>query len=140
MGGLSINPFTWTAEIRHLRFSEREAGETFASLRSARLAGSPSSLWRGEPVLAGARIASPYPNSTTKPWGGAWEAWSAAPCRLDRTATAQPKPVKLNAPVPSDTPPPNIADCGVGAASPPSTERRLERRGCVGMPNCGRKG
>lgn len=60
IGGLSLNPFTWTVEVRDLRFSERGADETFAAFASARIGVSPSSLWRGEPVLAEARIASPY--------------------------------------------------------------------------------
>jgi uncharacterized protein involved in outer membrane biogenesis len=28
IGGISINPFTWTIEVRDVRFSERGGGET----------------------------------------------------------------------------------------------------------------
>ncbi len=54
IGGLSINPFAWTIELRDLRFSER-GGETFAAFSSARIAVSPLSLYRRAPIgsLAG---------------------------------------------------------------------------------------
>jgi hypothetical protein len=59
IGGLSINPFAWTIELRDLRFSERRGGETFAAFSSARIAVSPLSLYRRAPIIASARITSP---------------------------------------------------------------------------------
>lgn len=60
IGGISINPFTWTIEVRDLRFSERGGGETFAAFSSARIAVSPLSLYRRVPIIAAARITSPH--------------------------------------------------------------------------------
>lgn len=60
VGGISINPFVWTAEVRDLRLSERRGGETFAAFSSVRIAISPSSIFRGVPIIAEARITSPY--------------------------------------------------------------------------------
>jgi hypothetical protein len=60
IGGVSLNPFTWTAEIFDLCFTEREQGETFAAFRRARIAVRPSSLLRWAPILAEARVTSPY--------------------------------------------------------------------------------
>ncbi|WP_243372211.1 DUF748 domain-containing protein [Geotalea sp. SG265] len=60
IGATSINPFTWTVEVKDLRLSERGRGETFATLSSARIAISPSSLYRRAPIIASARIASPH--------------------------------------------------------------------------------
>lgn len=60
VGGISINPFVWTAEVRDLRLSERRGGETFAAFSSVRVAISPSSIFRGAPIIAEARITSPY--------------------------------------------------------------------------------
>ena len=59
IGGISINPFAWTIEVRDLRFSDR-GGETFATFSSARIAVSPSSLYRRAPIIASARITSPH--------------------------------------------------------------------------------
>jgi hypothetical protein len=57
--GISINPFTWTIEIRNLHLSERGGGESFAALSSARITVSPLSLYRRVPIIASARITSP---------------------------------------------------------------------------------
>lgn len=60
IGGIAINPFTWVIQVNDLRLSERRRGETFATLSSARIALSPSSLYRRAPIIASARIASPH--------------------------------------------------------------------------------
>ena len=60
IGGISINPFTWTVVVRDFRFSERGGGETFAAFSSARIAVSPLSLFRRAPIIASARITSPH--------------------------------------------------------------------------------
>jgi flagellar motor protein MotB len=59
IGGISINPFAWTIDIRDFSFSER-GGEAFAAFSSARIAVSPLSLYRRAPVIAAARITSPH--------------------------------------------------------------------------------
>jgi hypothetical protein len=60
IGGIAINPFVWTIELRDLCFSERGGGETFAAFSSARIAVSPLSLYRRAPIIASARITSPH--------------------------------------------------------------------------------
>lgn len=60
IGGISINPFTWTVVVRDFRFSERGGGKTFASFSSARIAVSPATLYRRAPIIAAARINSPH--------------------------------------------------------------------------------
>lgn len=59
IGELSINPFTWTFEIRDLRFSELRSRETFLTFSSARIAMSPMSVFRRAPIVASAHLASP---------------------------------------------------------------------------------
>ena len=60
IGGIAINPFTWTVVVRELRFSERGGGETFAAFSSARIVVSPATLYRRAPIIAAARITSPH--------------------------------------------------------------------------------
>ncbi len=60
IGGVSINPVTWTAEVRSVRLTERDGATTFASFSSARVAVSPSSIFRGAPIVSEARLRSPY--------------------------------------------------------------------------------
>ncbi|HLO24989.1 MAG TPA: DUF748 domain-containing protein, partial [Geobacteraceae bacterium] len=60
IGGISINPFTWTVVVRDFRFSERGGGETFAAFSSARIAVSPATIYRRAPIIAAAHIASPH--------------------------------------------------------------------------------
>ncbi|RII26316.1 MAG: flagellar motor protein MotB [Geobacter sp.] len=60
IGGISINPFAWTIEVRDFRFSEEGGGDTFAAFSSARIALSPLSLYRRAPIIAAARINSPH--------------------------------------------------------------------------------
>ena len=60
IGGISINPFTWTVVVRDFRFSETGGGETFATISSARITVSPATLYRRVPVIAGAHITSPH--------------------------------------------------------------------------------
>src|ERR1700693_1756203 len=60
IGGISINPFTWTVVIRDFRFSERGSGETFAAFGSARITVSPVTLYRRAPIISAAHITSSY--------------------------------------------------------------------------------
>jgi hypothetical protein len=60
IGGISINPFSWTVVVRDFRFSERGGGETFATFSSARIVVSPLTLYRRAPIIAAARITSPH--------------------------------------------------------------------------------
>lgn len=62
IGALSINPFTWGMEIRDVSLSEPGGNGTFASFRSGRVALSPSSLWRGAPIISHVRLESPHFN------------------------------------------------------------------------------
>lgn len=60
IGEVSINPLSWTLEVRALRLSERGGGDTFAAFSSARIVLSPASLFRLAPIVSEARLASPY--------------------------------------------------------------------------------
>ncbi|MBC7962434.1 MAG: DUF748 domain-containing protein [Steroidobacteraceae bacterium] len=60
IGGISINPFTLTVEVRDLSFSERGGGAAFVAFSSARIAVNPLSLYRRAPIIAAARITSPH--------------------------------------------------------------------------------
>ena len=60
IGRISINPFTWTAELNKVRLSERGKDITFASFSSARISVSPASIFRAAPVASELRLVSPY--------------------------------------------------------------------------------
>ncbi|MRR36428.1 AsmA family protein [bacterium] len=60
IGDVSINPVTWNAEVRGVRLTERDGTTTFASFSSARVSVSPSSIFRGAPIVSEARLRSPY--------------------------------------------------------------------------------
>ena len=60
IGGISINPFTWTVVVRDFRLSETGGGGTFFAFSSARIAVSPATLYRRAPVISAAHVASPY--------------------------------------------------------------------------------
>lgn len=60
IGDVNINPVTWTAEVRGVRLTERDGTTTFASFSSARVSVSPSSIFRGAPIVSEARLRSPY--------------------------------------------------------------------------------
>ena len=62
IGALSINPFTWGMEVRDVSLSEPGGDGTFASFRSGRVEVSPSSLWRGAPIISHVRLESPHFN------------------------------------------------------------------------------
>lgn len=62
IGAISINPFTWMVAFRNVSLSEPGRKETFASFRSGRVAVSPSSLWRGAPIISRVRLESPHFN------------------------------------------------------------------------------
>lgn len=60
IGGISINPFTWTAEVRGVRLTERDGATPFVSFSSVRVAVSPASVFRGAPIVSEAQLRSPY--------------------------------------------------------------------------------
>jgi hypothetical protein len=60
VGKVSLNPFTWTAEVRDVRLSEKDGRATFVSFSSVRATVSPASIWRAAPVISKARITAPY--------------------------------------------------------------------------------
>jgi hypothetical protein len=62
IGAISINPFTWNAEFRDVSLSEPGGTGTFASFKTFRVAVSPSSLWRGAPIISHVRLESPHFN------------------------------------------------------------------------------
>lgn len=59
IGGLSINPLTFTVAVRDFRLSERGSRETFAAFSSAQITISPLSIYRFAPIIASARINAP---------------------------------------------------------------------------------
>ena len=59
IGGITINPVTWTVVLRDFSFSERGGGETFVAFSSARVTLSPLSLYRWAPIIAAAHFTSP---------------------------------------------------------------------------------
>lgn len=60
VAGVSINPLTWTVEVRGARLAEKGAGAVFVSFSSLRLRVSPTSIWRLAPVVAELEVTSPY--------------------------------------------------------------------------------
>jgi hypothetical protein len=60
IGGISVNPFTWTVQVRDLRFSERGSRAVFAEFSTARITLSPLTLLRLAPVVSAASISSPH--------------------------------------------------------------------------------
>ena len=60
VGKVSLNPFTWTAEVRNVRLSEKDGRATFVSFSSVRATVSPASIWRAAPVISRVQIAAPY--------------------------------------------------------------------------------
>src|ERR1039457_6263029 len=60
IGKVSLNPFTWAAEVRDVRLAEKDGGTTFVSFSSARVHISPVSIFRAAPVVSEAHIVSPY--------------------------------------------------------------------------------
>jgi flagellar motor protein MotB len=62
IGALSIHPFTWQVEVKDLSLSEPGGNGTFASFRSGTVTVSPSSIWRGAPVISQVRLVDPHFN------------------------------------------------------------------------------
>ena len=60
VGKVSLNPFTWTAEVRDVRLSEKDGRATFVSFSSVRATVSPASIWRAAPVISKAYVTAPY--------------------------------------------------------------------------------
>jgi hypothetical protein len=60
IGGISINPFTWTVVIRDFRISETGSGVTFTSFSSARITVNPETISKRVPIIAAAHFTSPH--------------------------------------------------------------------------------
>ena len=63
VGALSIHPFTWQVEVKDLSLSEPGGKGTFASFRSGTVTVSPSSIWRGAPIISQVRLVAPHFNA-----------------------------------------------------------------------------
>jgi uncharacterized protein involved in outer membrane biogenesis len=57
---VSINPLTWSVEVRGARLTERAPAAVFVSFSSLKLRVSPTSIWRLAPVVAELKVTSPY--------------------------------------------------------------------------------
>jgi uncharacterized protein involved in outer membrane biogenesis len=60
VAGVSLNPLTWSAEVRGVEISEKTAKAVFVSVSSVKLRVSPTSIWRLAPVVAELKVTSPY--------------------------------------------------------------------------------
>lgn len=60
IGAIALNPLNWTAEVRDVRYTERDGRTVFASFSSVRVAVSPSSIFRWAPIVSELRVSSPY--------------------------------------------------------------------------------
>jgi uncharacterized protein involved in outer membrane biogenesis len=60
IGKITINPFTWNADVEKVRLTERGRNVTFVSFSSARISVSPVSIIRAAPVVSELRLVSPY--------------------------------------------------------------------------------
>jgi uncharacterized protein involved in outer membrane biogenesis len=60
VGGVSINPLNWSAQVRSVKLSEKNSKAVFISFSSVKLRVSPTSLWRLAPVVADLTVTSPY--------------------------------------------------------------------------------
>lgn len=63
IGKLDIHPFTWEVEIGEVSLSEPGGQGTFATFKSGRVAVSPSSIWRGAPVISRVLLVEPHFNA-----------------------------------------------------------------------------
>ena len=59
IGDIAINPFTWTVRVDRVRLSEKGSDARFLSFSSVRAGISPSSIFRGAPVISEITLASP---------------------------------------------------------------------------------
>lgn len=57
---ITLNPFTWSAEITGFRLAEKDGKAAFASFSSARIKVSPASVTRRALIVSKLRITSPY--------------------------------------------------------------------------------
>jgi len=57
---ISLNPFTWSAEVTGFRLAEKGSDTTFASFSSVRLKVSPASLTKRALIVSKLRLVSPY--------------------------------------------------------------------------------
>ena len=60
IGKLDVHPFTWEVEIGEVSLSEPGGQGTFATFKSGKVVVSPSSIWRGAPVISQVRLAEPH--------------------------------------------------------------------------------
>lgn len=60
VAGVTINPLTWSVEVRGAQLSEKGSKAVFVSFSSLKLRVSPTSIWRLAPVVAELKITSPY--------------------------------------------------------------------------------
>jgi len=60
VGGVSINPLNWSAEVRSVSLTEKNSKAVFVSFSSVKLRISPASVWRLAPVVAELKVSSPY--------------------------------------------------------------------------------
>jgi hypothetical protein len=62
IGKMEIHPFTWRVDIGEVSLSEPGGKGTFATFKSGRVVVSPSSIWRGAPIVSQVRLESPHFN------------------------------------------------------------------------------
>ncbi len=63
IGKIDIHPFTWKVDVQEVSLSEPGGQGTFATFKSGTVAVSPSSIWRGAPVLSRVRLLEPHFNA-----------------------------------------------------------------------------
>ncbi len=62
IGKIEIRPFTWKVEVTDVSLSEPGGKGTFATFKRGRVVVSPSSIWRGAPIISQVRLESPHFN------------------------------------------------------------------------------
>ncbi len=62
IGSITLNPFTWSAEVRDFRLAEKGADKTFVSFSSARIKLSPASLTKRAFIVSKLKITNPRLN------------------------------------------------------------------------------
>jgi hypothetical protein len=60
IAGITLNPFTWSAEVTGFRLAEKDGKRVFASFSSARVKVSPASISKRALIVSKLRITSPY--------------------------------------------------------------------------------
>ncbi len=62
IGRITLNPFTWSAEVSEFRLAEKGANKTFVSFSSARVKLSPASLTKRAFIVSKLQISNPHLN------------------------------------------------------------------------------